>query len=166
MRIQVRRRHPVSPKEVKRANDAIDAAFGVRPVPEDTVIEVADADTYEFLLHKAHVVAVTRDPHGSPPFPALRALLARPPARRFVTVDMGAVPFVAKGADVMAPGITAADPAVQPGDLVWIKDEKHGRPLGIGSALVSGPEMQASTKGKAVRTLHFVGDEIWKIGDT
>ena len=43
---------------------------------------------------------------------------------------MGAVGFITKGADVMAPGITDADPMIQKDDLVWICDEKHRKPIG------------------------------------
>jgi PUA domain protein len=78
-----------------------------------------------------------------------------------VTVDMGAVPHVANGADVMAPGITEADPAIRAGDLVWVRDERNRRPLAVGRALVDGPAMPRGKKGKAVETLHHVGDALW-----
>jgi len=78
-------------------------------------------------------------------------------------VDMGAVKFMAKGADVMSPGITEADPMVKEGDLVIIIDENHRKPLAIGRSLISGLEMVQNREGKAVKTLHFIGDEIWNL---
>ena len=65
----------------------------------------------------------------------------------------------------MAPGIVDADPAIRPGDLVWVRDERNLRPLAIGEALMSGPEMVASEKGKAVASIHHVGDPLWKLDE-
>jgi len=80
-----------------------------------------------------------------------------------VGVDEGAVAFLLRGADVMSPGIVEADPAIQPGDMVWVREAKHKRPLAVGRALITGPEMVASKKGKAVRTLHHLRDKLWEI---
>jgi len=77
-----------------------------------------------------------------------------------VIVDMGAVPHIASGADIMAPGIVSADEDILPGDGVVIVDEKHGKPLAIGLALVAGASMKAP-KGRAIKNLHHVGDEVW-----
>jgi PUA domain protein len=61
----------------------------------------------------------------------------------------------------MAAGISGADSAIEEGDLVWIRDEVHKRPLALGWALLSGEEMVGATGGKAVKTIHWVGDELW-----
>ena len=82
---------------------------------------------------------------------------------KWVVVDMGAIVFITKGADVMAPGITDADAGILKDDLVWICDEKHRKPLAVGVALMSGEEMKASETGKAIKTLHYVGDRLWAV---
>jgi len=82
-----------------------------------------------------------------------------------VTVDMGAVPHVAGGANVMAPGVVTADESIRPGDGVVIVDERHDKPLAIGLALVAGSAMKAP-KGRVVKNLHYVGDEVWQLGST
>ena len=64
------------------------------------------------------------------------------------------------GADIMKPGIVSADPEIAVGDLVVIVEERHNKPLAIGRALVAGTEMKG--EGKAVKSLHHVGDAIWK----
>jgi len=64
---------------------------------------------------------------------------------------------------VMAPGVVDADPQVNTGDVVWVREEKHKRPIAVGLALVSGPEMVAAEKGKAVRTLHHLRDKLWDL---
>jgi PUA domain protein len=64
------------------------------------------------------------------------------------------------GADIMSPGIVFADPEIVAGDLVVVAEEKHRKPLAIGRALIPGTEMKG--EGKAVKSLHHVGDQIWK----
>jgi len=64
-----------------------------------------------------------------------------------ITIDMGAVKFVAKGADIMRPGITKIDETIEMNDLVTIVDETHNKAIGIGLALFSGKEMQNVTSG-------------------
>ncbi|WNY22945.1 hypothetical protein MmiHf6_02390 [Methanimicrococcus hongohii] len=94
-------------------------------------------------------------------FPTVRGALELLPPKRLVTVDMGAVKFVVNGADVMSPGITAADSSIQKDDLVVIVEETHKKPLAIGRALMSGDEMAASDSGKAIKSLSYVGDALW-----
>ncbi|USN45115.1 MAG: RNA-binding protein [Candidatus Woesearchaeota archaeon] len=77
-----------------------------------------------------------------------------------VIVDKGAIRFVVNGADVMRPGIVAADEFMQE-ETVCIVDQDHGKKLGIGKALFSSKDLLALEKGKVVRTLHVVGDQFW-----
>jgi len=78
---------------------------------------------------------------------------------------MGAVPHVYNGADVMAPGIVDADPDIRPGDLVWVRDERNGRPLAVGRAILDGSTMVREERGKAVEMIHHVGDDLWRIDE-
>ena len=103
--------------------------------------------------------------HEGKPFLTLKGILKYGAKNGFVTVDMGAVRFVTNGADVMGPGITDADPAIKTGDLVWIREERHGKPLAIGVALADAATLRAKAKGKQVRTLYVVGDKVWKWGE-
>jgi len=77
-----------------------------------------------------------------------------------VVVDMGAIPYVCNGADIMAPGITDMD-SFEVGDLVVVRDVAHGKALAIGRALKSASEIETSKKGKVVKNLHYVGDRLW-----
>jgi PUA-domain protein len=97
------------------------------------------------------------------PFFTVRGAIELNPQRHLVTVDMGAVRFIRNGADVMSPGIVDADETINPGDFVIIIDERHKKPLGVGTALITGSEMIHKTKGKAVRIVHYVGDKIWHV---
>ena len=77
-----------------------------------------------------------------------------------VVVDMGAIPYVCNGADIMAPGITEMDPFAA-GDLVVVRDVTHGKALAIGRALKSASEIEVAKKGRVVENLHYVGDRLW-----
>ncbi|MEM2282877.1 MAG: DUF1947 domain-containing protein [Candidatus Hadarchaeales archaeon] len=79
---------------------------------------------------------------------------------RKVVVDMGAVPHIVNGANVMAPGIVRMDP-LKEGEEVLVVDEKYGKPIAVGLSTVSGEKPE---RGVVVRNVHHLGDEVWKIG--
>jgi PUA-domain protein len=78
-----------------------------------------------------------------------------------IVVDMGAVPYVCKGADVMAPGIVSVNGEFEENDIVIVVDERHSKPLAVGLALLSTENMKTVTGGKIVKNLHYVGDKLW-----
>lgn len=94
-------------------------------------------------------------------FPTVRGALEMELQKRIVTVDKGAIRFVSNGADIMAPGVVAADPDIKEGDLVIIVEEAHRKPLAIGKALMEGSEMVEATSGKAIKSIIHVGDKLW-----
>ena len=73
------------------------------------------------------------------------------------------LPLVASTISVpaMVAGVHGADEDIEVGDLVWIRDKEHGRPLALGWATMTGTEMVEATKGKGIKTIHWVGDELW-----
>ncbi len=79
-----------------------------------------------------------------------------------IIVDMGAVPHVVGGADIMAPGIRRIQGDFREGELVVIVDEKHGKFLAVGSSMLPSATLAATKKGKVVRNLHYVGDPVWE----
>ncbi len=78
-----------------------------------------------------------------------------------VVVDMGAVPYVCNGANVMAPGIVRFDGEFSKGDFVLVVDEKHGKPLMVGEVLYAIEDARKVRQGIIVMNVHFVGDQIW-----
>jgi len=82
---------------------------------------------------------------------------------KVVVVDMGAVKFVASGADVMRPGIVDFDKSIEKDDVVVVVDVTHKKPLCVSKALMSANEMSEVKTGKALKSLHYVGDSIWSI---
>lgn len=80
-----------------------------------------------------------------------------------IVVDMGAVPFVCKGADVMAPGVVRIEGKFGKGDLVVVVDVKHKKPLGLGETLLASEAARALKHGPIVRNLHYVSDRFWQL---
>jgi PUA domain protein len=78
-----------------------------------------------------------------------------------LVVDMGAIPYVCKGADVMAPGVVSIKGEFKENDILLIIDERHGKPLAMGVALYNSEKIKAINHGKIVKTLHYVGDKLW-----
>jgi PUA domain protein len=78
-----------------------------------------------------------------------------------VVVDMGAVPYVCNGADIMAPGIVRIEGEFSNGDIILVVDEKHGKLLALGESLHDAEEARNAKQGAVVKNLHFVSDKIW-----
>lgn len=78
-----------------------------------------------------------------------------------IVVDMGAVPHVVNGAQVMRPGISKLDDPFDKGELVAIVDEKFGKTIALGIAEIDSVSMKQMGKGKAVMNVHYVGDAFW-----
>ena len=80
-----------------------------------------------------------------------------------VTIDMPAIPFMMKGADLMRPGIVKIEEMgnFEKNTFVALVDERNKKPIVIGKALFSSEEIKAMDKGKVILNIHRVGDEIW-----
>lgn len=139
-------------------NDIVEA-FGDASSFEDKKLEYVQTDKWDFIFVDGEPLLFKTE---GKIFPTVKGALKLNPARRKVVVDSGAVKFIVNGADVMSPGVVEADPSIKEGDLVIVAEEAHGKALAIGRALVAGKDM-AGGKGKAVKSIHYVGDEIWKL---
>ena len=96
-------------------------------------------------------------------YPGLPALLSENVQLPKVIVDMGAVSHIANGADVMAPGIYDLDKKLVKGKLAVIIDQKNLMPLAVGQMLLDAETILEINKGRAIDTLHYVGDPLWKL---
>lgn len=160
--IRIRKRKRLRNKEVKALAEEIGAAAGVPVFGEDDAVDRAESPDFDLLFVGNDILGLILDGKA---FLTLRGVLRYEPTKRFVTVDMGAVPFIANGADCMGPGIVEADPEIAEGDFVWIRDIKNRRPLAVGISLRSGADLVNKLPGKAIRTLNTVGDKLWKAGE-
>ena len=83
-----------------------------------------------------------------------------------IVVDMGAVPYVCNGADIMAPGIVRVEGEFRKDDFVLVVDEKHGKPIALGESLIDAETARKTRQGVVVHTVHFVSDKIWNFAKT
>jgi len=83
-----------------------------------------------------------------------------------ITVDMGAVRHICAGADIMAPGVAKIDGEFDEGAVLLIADERHGKALAIGLALMDSKTMATCKKGRVVKNVHYVGDKLWNLVKT
>jgi PUA domain protein len=74
---------------------------------------------------------------------------------------MGAVPYVCKGANIMAPGIRGFRGEFRKGDLVIVTDEKHGKPIALGEILYDTEQVKSIRQGIVIKNIHYVGDKTW-----
>ena len=82
-----------------------------------------------------------------------------------VEVDMGAVKFMCKGANLMRPGIRKFT-EFEKGELVCIVEETHHKFLAIGRAMVSSVEVESMEKGEIIQNMHYISDRFWETGKT
>jgi len=125
---------------------------------ENKTLEKITLEEYSIILVDGKPLLFEIEGHL---FPTVHGALEMELQKRIVTVDKGAIRFVSNGADIMAPGVVAADPEIKDGDLVIIVEESHRKPLAIGKALMEGAKMVEATSGKAIKSITHVGDKLW-----
>lgn len=158
----IKKRHPLSSKEQKELLETIREKY-------PSIYEVLDRKKPIELLETANGEIVYLQESKPLLFrvdgnilPCLRACQKVLEALPKVVVDMGAVPYIVNGADVMAPGIRVVDERATLGSVVVVVDEKYSKPLAVGIVVMDPKDIREKKKGKAVKNLHHVGDEIWK----
>lgn len=82
-----------------------------------------------------------------------------------VTVDMGAVKFMCKGANLMRPGIKSFT-KFEKNKLVCIVEESQHKFLAVGKSVVSSEEAEKMDKGEVLKNLHYISDKFWETGKT
>ena len=150
------RRYPLKAKEAKQiieqTNQTLKLSFD-----KDATVEVVESDVGEIYLIGGKPLLFK---FGNRVLPTLlfNEFTSKAPK---IVVDMGAIPYVCKGATVMAPGIVRYEGEFATGDLALVVDMKHGKALAIGEVLMDSATARATKKGPVVKTLHFVSDKIW-----
>lgn len=156
----LKNRHPIRDKEAREVAAAMLALFGSAIQWDGKLVEAGDDQGFRIYFIDGVPTAFALEGRV---MPTVRGLLAFPATSRFVTVDKGAIDFILRGADVMAAGIVGADPAIAAGEAVWVREEAHLRPLAVGLALMTGQEMAAAEKGRAVKSVHHLRDKLWDL---
>ena len=162
---RLRRRTPLRFKQIRKISDQVEGLVG-RPLNlSECFLEEAHFEGVDLILtdRTPCLMCLQNRFGGNVWFPTLRGLLKWSLERHYVEVDHGAIPFLMNGANCMAAGIQNSDPDIESDMPVWIRDEVHGRPLAVGWSLMTGEEMLQAGKGKGVRTIHWVGDDLWNL---
>ncbi|MCK4477426.1 DUF1947 domain-containing protein [Candidatus Bathyarchaeota archaeon] len=120
-------------------------------------IELAKTNNEEIFLINRKPIFVKSDNKLFPTLVSHELLSNLPKA----TVNMGAVPYVCNGADIMAPGIVNFEGAFNKGDIVVISDERHQKPIAIAIALYSTEKAKELEHGKILKNIHYIGDQLW-----
>lgn len=156
--MKIKKRYFLKKKKVKEIKSEL-GNYGSFISNKDK-LEMLESEKHDFILvnGEPYIIII-----NGKPYPTLKAALNLELNGKVVVVDMGAVKFMSKGADVMSPGIVDADEEIVPEDIVIIVDETHNKPLAIGISQITGPEMVENDEGKAIKTIHYVGDEIWNL---
>jgi len=79
----------------------------------------------------------------------------------YVKVDMGAIKFVCKGANIMRPGITKFSD-FEIGEIVCVIEESQKKFLAVGKAKMSSNELDETSKGEVIKNMHYVSDNFWE----
>ncbi len=161
-KIQTKKRHPIKKSHITRIENELLKEIGssadlfaskqIEFVSTSGTIQIYLIDKKPLLLEREGML-----------FPTLVGALERPFPERRVTIDMGAIPYVINGADIMRPGIVQVTDDVCAGRPVQIVDETHGKPLALGIALYDADDLRACTTGKVIKTFHYIGDDLWNL---
>ena len=159
----VRKRRPVRRKNIAPLLKTLESDLNIDLNVDGAFLEMAEYGpwTMVFVDKVPSVIEVISEAEGRHVFLTLRGFLNHLDALKWVEVDHGAIPFLMNGADCMVAGVHDAEPSVEEGDLVWIRDMTHKRPLALGWALNDATALIDNTKGKGIKTVHWVGDELW-----
>ena len=79
----------------------------------------------------------------------------------YVKVDMGAIKFVCKGANVMRPGITKFSD-FDNGEIVCVIEESQNKFLAVGKAKMSSMQLDEIDKGEVIKNMHYISDDFWE----
>ncbi len=153
------RRYALKTKETKQILEKASRALklDLEVLFGNSTVEVVESDVGEVYLIGGRPLLYRIDDKILPTlhFTEFTAKLPK------IVVDMGAVPYVCKGATVMAPGIVRVEGEFAKGDLVLVVDMKFGKGLAFGESLMDATTARQTKKGPIVKTLHYVSDKIW-----
>lgn len=148
------KKYALRKKEMKTLKEELAALDFKESFKQVFIVE----DEFKLIEVDGEVLFFYQDDTLVPTLNALNKGLASLPG---VVVDMGAVKFVAGGADIMRPGIVEISEMIKKGSLVKVLDEKNKIAISVARALMDYDAMQKAASGKSLKNIHFVGDKIW-----
>ena len=145
-------------RDTKPLIDELNKIPGLEHLSRKSRVETETVKSSEVIFVDGQPIAFKTEGHFVPVLTNIPALEKMPR----ITVDMGAVPHVVGGADIMAPGIRKVEGTFGEGELVVVVDEKHGKFLSVGRSLLASEALATTKKGKVITNVHYVGDPVWE----
>ena len=156
----IKKRHPLSSKEQKELLRILKEKYSIE-LDKKKIIEVVETkNKKKIYFQEGKPIAILIEENLIPTLRSPKEILDLLPK---VIVDIGAVPHIINGADIMAPGIKEIRNNIEIGKIVLIIDEKYEKPIAIGIMIMNSKEIFEKRKGKAIKNLHHIGDDLWKL---
>ncbi|HJJ46824.1 MAG TPA: RNA-binding protein [Methanocorpusculum sp.] len=160
--IVIKKRHAIKKGQLfslmKKLSDNIGKGAELYSAP---MIEIAETTSkFNIYLIDKKPLLIERDDWV---FPTLHGAVLRPFKGRRIVVDMGAIPYLINGADIMRPGIISVTDDVRADLPALAVDESHDKPLAVVIPSYDAEGIRALEKGKAAKNIHYVGDELWNL---
>ncbi len=156
------RRWQLSKRDRRRFAESI-RSFGFQLNP-DSKVEVVVEEGIEMLVIDGLASFIKL---GDTYIPHLKLLLKKPDAVKLprIVVDEGAVMPIARGADLMRPGIVSVEGEFEKDSIVVVVEPSRGLPLAVHRTLYSSGEILSMEKGRVTKRLHHLGDRFWKLAE-
>ncbi|MFQ6068267.1 MAG: DUF1947 domain-containing protein [Candidatus Bathyarchaeia archaeon] len=122
-------------------------------------IELAKTNNEEIFFANGKPIFAKSNNKLFPTLTSSRLLTNMPKA----IVNMGAVPHICNGADIMAPGVVHFQGAFNKEDIVIVSDERHQKPIAVAIALYNIEKAKKLERGKILKNIHHIGDGLWNI---
>ena len=146
---RIRRRTPVRWKQIRNEMKELSETIGVELSFPNSFLEKGHFQERDLILvDKIPLAFQIQTDNGKKWYPTIRGVLAWNMETSWAAVDHGAIPFLMNGADCMGAGIHSADPEIEAGNLIWIRDQQHGKPLAIGCLLYTSPSPRDRTRSR------------------
>ena len=157
---ETQRRHFLREKEVTRLFDDFSKKISIdlrQLFDSKPNVEVAETQAARlFFINRRPILAVWKN-LILPTLLFQEVLLLLPK----IVVNMGAVPHLCNGADLMAPGVVRIEKDYKQNDYVVITDERHDKPLALAVSLTDSSTARSLKYGKIASNVHYVGDDLW-----
>ncbi|HJJ55618.1 MAG TPA: RNA-binding protein [Methanocorpusculum sp.] len=161
--LKIKKRHAIKKSQLNTLKSKLTESIGIEnsDLFKSNMIEIAETVS-EFNLYIINKVVMIMETEEWA-FPTLRGVLSHPISGHKIVVDMGAVPYVVNGADIMRPGVVSVSDDVIENHPALIVDERNGSPLSISIPLYNADKIMALNSGKIAKNVHFIGDDLWNL---
>jgi predicted RNA-binding protein (TIGR00451 family) len=155
------RRTPIKRKEAKRIMEEASKSGVEFGAGKFELAEIMQQRGARILVLDGEPVLVIIEAREMVPFISAYGTRVQCP---WIKVDERAAKHIVSGADVMIPGITSYE-EFKDGDAVVTLD-LEGHAIASGIALLGSSELKQAGKGRAIRSIHWLGDEHYKMTET